>query len=169
MTCLLTWRLHANTPWPCDSHVAQLSFCSPFQLLHNGWGLNASKMHGTHSPISGEWKGNKRKHSPYCSGRAVRVGLIRTVAAAAKGLFCTGVFIPPTPGRHHSKFIWQFLGLCDIVQVNAESFVCVSADPRALAGLRCPVSLPSIYILVELMEEAASGCLVDPVSGESLR
>lgn len=50
-------------------------------------GLNASKMHGTHSQIPGEWKRNKRKHSPFSPGGPVRLCLITTVTAVAKSWF----------------------------------------------------------------------------------
>lgn len=38
ITCRLTWGAHANTPWPCKSHVAHFSFWSRFKPLHNSCG-----------------------------------------------------------------------------------------------------------------------------------
>lgn len=38
ITCRLTWSAHANTPWPCKSHVAHFSFWSRFKPLHNSCG-----------------------------------------------------------------------------------------------------------------------------------
>lgn len=90
-------------------------------------GLNASKMHGTHSRISGEWKRNKRKHSPSSPGRAVRLCLITTVIAVAKSWFISywSLFFFFSSLWNIPSSFDSFGGFAYIVWVNVESFSAV--------------------------------------------
>lgn len=135
ITCRLTWSAHANTPWPRKSHVAHFSFWSRFKPLHNSCGAKClSNAQNTQSNL---WrmKGKQEKTLSFLLWKAVRLCLIKTVIAAATGLFISYwsvlafffFLLPPekkcrvyltVPG------VWIcFLRFCSIVWVKVRSLL----------------------------------------------
>lgn len=101
-------------------------------------GLNASKMHGTHSRIPGEWKRNKRKHFPFSPGRAVRLCLITTVIAVAKSWF-----ISYWSNFFHLTVLGGSVICCNIVWVNVEHFSAVLSFVEELKVPEHPANVGS--------------------------
>lgn len=190
ITCRLTWSAHANTPWPRKSHVAHCSFWSRFKPLHNSCGAKClSNAQNTQSNL---WrmKGKQEKTLSFLLWKAVRLCLIKTVIAAAMGLFISywsvlaSFFFFASPWKKVSSLFdsaWGLDMLSAVLQYRlgeGEEFTaCLTGSVSAACGGAdgsdsvhwASVLVPEIQILVELMDETVSLWFVDPpVSGESL-
>lgn len=102
----MTHRLHVcSHGGDMQTHLSRAIPTSPISpsghglscyIMAGGGGVNASKMHGTRSPISGERKRNKRKHSPFCSGRAVTLFLSEESLQQRRICFALEYLPPPS-------------------------------------------------------------------------
>lgn len=119
-------------------------------------------MHRTHSRISGEWKRNKRKHSPFCSGRAVRLPPYQNSQCSSEGFVLHWTISSPSSSFQVYLTVSGFYIFFSVVQRYCGKLIVHLSGSMSAEGFQVPSQRPLKLNFGGTNGRSSERWLVDP-------